>query len=399
MSDQSLKKEGAASSRFFKPGTALNRILHEAPYLPRCSENKTAIFTRPREYAINYSYMQINRSGMVSWLIFDIDHNNALIWKDVGLPPPNLIVQNRKNAHSHLYYAIVPVCTTEKARFQPISYMKAVYEAFTVRLNADTSFHNGPVAKTPGHPLWLTNEIHSRVYELGELADHVELTCPLSKRKETDAGKGTHSRHCILFDLLRHYAYSIANQERNRSSFQTFTRLLETYSNNCNDFRKWGFISNLSSSSLRATVKSVARWTWNRYKSSKPFKRGVMEFRRGISLLTKQKLSAVRTNKMRRKTTAHKIQAACRFLRERGKKLTQSSIAAAANLCRQTVAVYKDLLLGEKERNPKKKRAKKHSARYVNYDEYQVTTSFSERLYRNKEIVFSAYTEHIFLKH
>lgn len=53
--------------------------------------------------------------------------------------------------------------------------MKAVYEAFAIRLDADMKFHSGPVAKTPGHPWWLTHELHSHIYELGELADYVEL--------------------------------------------------------------------------------------------------------------------------------------------------------------------------------------------------------------------------------
>lgn len=83
-------------------------MLLEAPYLPRCSDDKTATRIRPREYAIRYPYMQVNRPGMVSWLIFDLDHSNALIWEDAGLPAPNLIVRNRKSGHSHLYYAIPP---------------------------------------------------------------------------------------------------------------------------------------------------------------------------------------------------------------------------------------------------------------------------------------------------
>ena len=157
-------RDEAPTQRFFQGGTALNRVLLEAPYLPRCSDDKTATRIRPREYAIRYPYMQVNRPGMVSWLIFDLDHSNALIWEDAGLPAPNLIVRNRKSGHSHLYYAIPPVCTTESARSKPIAYMKAIYEAFAARLDADTDFHSGPVAKTPGHPWWLTWEIHSHIY-------------------------------------------------------------------------------------------------------------------------------------------------------------------------------------------------------------------------------------------
>ncbi|RMU59990.1 hypothetical protein ALP29_05133, partial [Pseudomonas syringae pv. avii] len=163
-------------ARFFEEGTALNRLLLEAPYMARCSDDKTATRVRPREYALRYPYMQVNRPGMVSWLVFDLDHANALAWDDAGLPAPNLMVRNRKSGHSQLFYAVPSVCTTENARAKPIQYMKAIYAAFAARLDADVDYHGGPVAKTPGHPWWETTEFHSHVYELGELASAVELT-------------------------------------------------------------------------------------------------------------------------------------------------------------------------------------------------------------------------------
>ena len=163
MAEQSCiaARDVVPTQRFFEGGTALHRVLLECSYLPRCDYDKTATRIRPREYAIRYPYMQVNRPGMVSWLIFDLDHTKAMIWEDVGLPAPNLIVRNRQSGHSHLYYAISPACTAVRARPSPIAYMKAVYAAFAVRLDADTEFHSGPVAKTPGHPGGLTHEVHS----------------------------------------------------------------------------------------------------------------------------------------------------------------------------------------------------------------------------------------------
>lgn len=61
---------------------AMRRLLDTAPHLARCSDNKTASHIRPRDYAIRWSYMQINRPDMVSWLIFDLDHANPNIWDD-----------------------------------------------------------------------------------------------------------------------------------------------------------------------------------------------------------------------------------------------------------------------------------------------------------------------------
>ncbi|ECT7562161.1 replication protein A [Salmonella enterica subsp. enterica serovar Cerro] len=330
----------ANSGRYFQQGTALHRILSEAPYLPRCSDNKTAARIRPREYAIRYPYMQVNRSGMVSWLVFDLDHSNPLIWEDEGLPAPNIIVSNRKNGHPHLYYAIPPVCTTENARSKPIAFMKAVYEAMAARLRADPSY-SGPVAKTPGHPWWNTWEIHHSIYDLSELADYVDLAVKPLWSSGPNLDAVAHSRHCLLFEELRFYAYSIVNREREQGSFGSFNRLLEAYAFNKNNFRHRGFDMNLTAAQVKATVKSVARWTWDRYTGSSRCHRGIMQLDSSLPLRERQRLSAKRTHEARQKSTESRIRAACRQLLQQGLKLTQTAIAKLAKLSRQTVAKYR----------------------------------------------------------
>ncbi|MEE4750359.1 replication initiation protein [Pseudomonas alliivorans] len=331
------------SAHFSEDGTAFNRIVIEAPYLARCSDNKTATLVRPRDYAIRYPYMQINRRGMVSWLIFDLDHTNSLAWDDEGLPPPNLIVRNRNNGHSHLFYAIPPVCTTENARDKPIQYMKAVYAAFALRLKADPDYNSGPVAKTPGHPWWSTSELHNHVYELGELADYVELqVSPWKAGPQLE--DLPHSRHCVLFEQLRYFAYSIVNQERERGNLATFSRRLEAFAHNHNKFAQNGFSEDLMLSSVRATVRSVARWTWTRYQGSTRCCRGAMSLDKSLPLAERQSLAAKRTHELRHRSTESKIRAACRGLQERGEKLTQVAIAILAGVSRQTVANYGHVL-------------------------------------------------------
>lgn len=342
---QCLPTAGAytPSAHFSEDGTAFNRIVIEAPYLARCSDNKTATLVRPRDYAIRYPYMQINRRGMVSWLIFDLDHTNSLAWDDEGLPPPNLIVRNRNNGHSHLFYAIPPVCTTENARDKPIQYMKAVYAAFALRLKADPDYNSGPVAKTPGHPWWSTSELHNHVYELGELADYVELqVSPWKTGPQLE--DLPHSRHCVLFEKLRYFAYSIVNQERECGTLTTFSRRLEAFAHNHNKFARNGFSEDLMLSSVRATVRSVARWTWTRYQGSTRCCRGAMSLDKSLPLAERQSLAAKRTHELRHRATESKIRAACRGLQERGEKLTQVAIAILAGVSRQTVANYGHVL-------------------------------------------------------
>ena len=342
---QCLPTAGAytPSAHFSEDGTAFNRIVIEAPYLARCSDNKTATLVRPRDYAIRYPYMQINRRGMVSWLIFDLDHTNSLAWDDEGLPPPNLVVRNRNNGHSHLFYAIPPVCTTENARDKPIQYMKAVYAAFALRLKADPDYNSGPVAKTPGHPWWSTSELHNHVYELGELADYVELqVSPWKTGPQLE--DLPHSRHCVLFEQLRYFAYSIVNQERERGTLASFSRRLEAFAHNHNKFARNGFSEDLMLSSVRATVRSVARWTWTRYQGSTRCCRGAMALDKSLPLAERQSLAAKRTHELRHRSTESKIRAACRGLQERGEKLTQVAIAILAGVSRQTVAKYGHVL-------------------------------------------------------
>lgn len=330
--------------RFQQEGTALYRLLQEAAFLARCSDNKTAALIRPRDYAIKYPYMQINRANFVSWLIFDLDHDNAMIWQDKGLPAPNLIVQNRQNGHAHLYYAIAPVCTSERARSKPIHYMKAIYSAFARELKADLEYHSGPVAKTPGHQWWRTSELHPHIYELSELADCVELASASPWAKSPNLDAVSHSRNCMLFEKLRYYAYSIVSRQKAEGSFLSFTRLLEAFAHNKNAFRSLGFSTDLSVSDLRATVKSVARWTWDKYSGSSRCHRGVMALDQSLPLAEKQALAAERTHSTRKQKTEGQIRAACRILQEQGKALLHDAIAQAAKLSRQTVAKYKHVL-------------------------------------------------------
>lgn len=364
-----------SEARFSEPGTALHRLLMEAAYLPRCSDNKTASMVRPREYAIRWPYMQVNRPGMVSWLIFDLDHANPLIWEEVGLPAPNLVVINRNNQHSHVFYAIAPVCTTENARSAPINYMKAVYAAMAAKLNADPAY-SGPVAKTPGHPWWLTQEIHNHQYDLGKLADYVELEVKPRWCKEPDIDSVSHSRHCMLFEQLRFFAYSIVNREREQGSYRSFMRKVEEYAFSKNNFRQHGFSMNLTVAQVKSTIKSVARWTWDFYTGSADCNRGVMHLDKSLPLEERQRLAAQRTHQARQNSTQAKIRVACTELARKGKERTQSAIAAAAGLSRQTVAKYQKTITDLIENQQAKKTAKQGvlgKTNDVKYAVYQIS--------------------------
>ena len=320
------------------PHSNLSRLLKEAAYLPFCSYNKQAQLRRPKDIALQYPYMQVNRKDMVSWLVFDLDHSDLFVWEDQMLPTPNMIVRNSKSGTSHLYYAINPVCTSSKAQSHPIHYMKAIIEAFKLRLNADPSY-SGPVAKTPGHPWWETIEFHTKTYSLGELADSVELS-PINPWLKKNLEDNSHSRTLQLFDETRYFAYSIVKNERKNGSFQSFYNKVSSHALSKNDFIVKGYAQNLLTSELNSTIKSITRWTWDRYDGNVRCNAGVMKLDPSLPLKTKQQLSAKRTKKTVTERTANKLKHAYLMFSKKNIKPTQTELAAETGLSRQTVAKY-----------------------------------------------------------
>jgi len=65
----------------------MKRVMEQAPYIAHCSDDKTATKKRPTAYAVRWPYVQLNRPGMVSWLIFDCDHADVFRWEAAELPP------------------------------------------------------------------------------------------------------------------------------------------------------------------------------------------------------------------------------------------------------------------------------------------------------------------------
>ncbi|MEH8018012.1 primase C-terminal domain-containing protein [Rheinheimera muenzenbergensis] len=144
----------------------------------------------------------------------------------------------------------------------------------------------------------------------------------------------------MLFEELRFYAYSIVNREREQGTFQSFNRLLDAYAHDHNNFKRRGSKMNLSVPEVSAIVKSVARWTWDRYRGTNRCHRGAMGLDPSLPLQEKQRLSAQRTHESRQRATESRIRAAAKSLIQMRQKLTQAAIAAATRLSRQIVAKY-----------------------------------------------------------
>ena len=162
-----------------------------------------------------------------------------------------------------------------------------------------------------------------------------------------------HARHASLFHELRYFAYSIVGGMKEQSTYDVFYSRLMTEAQRLNNYgSKRGFFdfkrmvphTDLRSSQVRATVRSIARWTWDRYTGDGRCHRGVMALDKSLPLPDRQRLAAERTHTERTKKTGERVLTACRVLRQKGEQLTQVAIAALTRLSRQTVAKYQQLI-------------------------------------------------------
>lgn len=246
--------------------TALKKALDlfhaTAPRRPYCTDDpKDGQFSRSRESAFQHRHIQPNTVGKVSWLCFDCDQpGSAIEWQSHVAPPPTLVMENPRNGHAHLAYALeAPVPRTDAARFKPLLYLAAVNEGLRRTLRADAGYSGGLV-KTPGHEAWRTTSFGG-VYGLGELAEYFTLPSPaemLRKVKNPEfAGLG---RNCLMFERLRVYGYRAVRTHWGPNGVERFVIDLENYAAELN---RQG--DPLPTGEVRAIAKSTARWIWKNF--------------------------------------------------------------------------------------------------------------------------------------
>jgi hypothetical protein len=167
-------------------------------------------------------------------------------------------VLNKENGRGHIYYGLTtPVCRTSAARLKPLKLAAVVEEGLRIKLGADQGFA-GFIGKTPHHDKWRTFEPKfEAVYDLGDLAEWVDLPAKVPKRLGIRTGIG---RNVELFDRLRFWAYRWKADYRTTKTFEQWEQAVLTRAEALNDFAE-----PLPLSVIKATAKSVAKWTWKHY--------------------------------------------------------------------------------------------------------------------------------------
>jgi hypothetical protein len=234
------------------------------PKKPYCSNDKTASRIRSTSEALKYAYLQPNPPGLLYWMVFDIDRDDAVLrFEDVFAPPPNLVVSNYHNGHAHYFYALkTPVNTGENGRDHPKRYAEAIYRSLAAKLGADMRYSR-LIAKNPLHPAFFTVSHRSEAYELSELADYLDLNAWKTARRRAGREVNDAGRNCTLFDTLRAWSYEwVTEYKSNGAGFDTWQAACLTQAELLNEFPG---ADALPASEVKATAKSVSKFAWKRY--------------------------------------------------------------------------------------------------------------------------------------
>ena len=231
------------------------------PRRPYATDNpKEGIWRQNRAAALLSRYIQANASHLLRYIVMDVDRPGAYFAaRDAILPAPNWIAENRDNGRAHLAYELAaPVTRSDAGHIAPLRYLAAVERGLTRRLEADPGYA-GLVTKNPLHPDWRTGWGPTTPYQLAELADWLHRS---DMRKCNAIGDATGlGRNCTLFEELRVLAYKKVLPFKREGVLTPFNDYLMEVATalNCQ------FEAPLPLSEVRATVRSVAKWTWRRF--------------------------------------------------------------------------------------------------------------------------------------
>jgi len=235
--------------------TQLDLFKNNLPRKPYCADDLVyGLKIRNIEHAINHRYIQPDHPNSKLWLKFDIDRGTAPdeITDDLNLPCPTIFIQNPKNGHAHALYALEnPVHLNPNSSTAALRYAAAVDVSLSLALGADPNYV-GLITKNPLHESWRTYGLAGS-YSLAELSDYLDLTQFNDRRKKLpEIGLG---RNVLLFETLRSWAYKAIRQ--GWPQYDRWIKACEDRAQGINN----GFVSPLHWSEIKATAKSVAKWT------------------------------------------------------------------------------------------------------------------------------------------
>lgn len=312
------------------------------PYRPYATDNYTRGIQRmAREDALHLRHVEANSPHATNLIVVDIDHPDAVLralWERDGWRP-NYVIENSSNGHAHAVWALqTGVARTEYARRKPLAYCAAVQEGLRRSVDGDPGY-SGLMMKTPMHEDWNTLTITHDLYDLDELATHLEdvgFLPPQDWRKRAKRDVAGLGRNCTLFELLRHEAYPLINKYWGDAN--GYTKHVENLALQINADT---FSNPLPSSEVLASAHSVARWVTTK---SSMWRDGKAASDKRFS--DRQTWRSARATAKRVEKRQDRVRAAYEVYRASGGSMTNKEIAEAVGMSVDWVKKHRAAIKG-----------------------------------------------------
>ncbi|CDQ10203.1 protein of unknown function [Acidithiobacillus ferrivorans] len=258
---QHSRKEKPAQRSIAQAQDTHKPFTDHLPDRPYCTNDLgVGLSIRPTRTALTYRYLQYNTPGMVWTLAQDIDRPvDRDYFQKRRVPPPNRVVINQANGHGHaLYFLSAGVCRASAAKLKPLRYLAAIEGSLCRQLEADPGFA-GLITKNPLHDSWETWNLHDHRYSLGDLAEYLDLSAANAKAYRATV-KEAHGlgRNVTMFDDGRIWAYRAIREHWAPNGLDRWAKVVLERLESING----QFQAPLSFSEVKATAKSISKWTW-----------------------------------------------------------------------------------------------------------------------------------------
>ena len=241
----------------------LDHFRDSIPDKPYATDDLTyGLKIQNKEKALLKRYLSVNHRYYLKWLVFDLDIPASVAeykYSMVGIPAPNLIVENPQNGHAHFLYKLTDaIYLSDSARDKPIRYANAIYKALRELLGADIGY-TGLITKNALHEQWRAYSYRSEPYSLKTLSASLEITWEQVKKPIAVQDAIYLGRNCKIFDDVRHWAYVEIRKYRGSIYDQWHKAVL----NQCERVNMT-FTQPLGYNEIKAIAKSISKWVWKR---------------------------------------------------------------------------------------------------------------------------------------
>jgi hypothetical protein len=353
----------------------LARILFQEPYLAAFRERlprypyatddpRQGMRPRRKEKALEHVYIQVGRyPHAIFRIVLDLDEPTW--WDAMDRIPPTLTIPNpRAPWKAHIVYELEPPIwlsspKAHEGQGNPFALVREVDALLRAYFGADPAY-NGLLGRNPvAHPYLIGG---GKLWDLPGLLEELRDLTP-RRRALAYLDTATYGRNCALFDRVRAFAYGVVAMYRGKlNGFELFRQAVAHEAHRLNRELFQGHPQGpLPPNEVGWVVKSVAKWTFYRYRGTRvwpvsgtgrpdrsrlsPAARALVEPLEGEELeshleATRPKRTAnlEAANRKRRGKAEEALVEALRRLQARGERVTPTALAREAGVHRNTAS-------------------------------------------------------------